>query len=79
MANIRVESDYLRPNASFKEKEYAFKKMLSKFRKAITESGVITTWKSKQVHETKGEKKRRKKKEAIRQRRKEEREKLNAR
>ena len=79
MANIRIELDHLRPNASYKEREYAFKRMLSKFRKAVTDSGVISNWKAKQVHETKGEKRRRKLKESIRQRQKEEREKSHGR
>jgi ribosomal protein S21 len=48
-----------------------FKVMLSKFRKRVTDAGVITLWKKKQYFESKGEKRRRKRKEAQLQRRKE--------
>lgn len=62
--NVRVKLDNIAPNASPKVREYAFKKMLTKFRKAVMDNGVIATWKQNQTHETKGEKRRRKTKEA---------------
>lgn len=48
-----------------------FKIMLSKFRKRVSDIGVVAEWKKHQFHETKGEKRRRKKKETDLQKRKE--------
>ena len=63
-SNVRVKLDDVPPNASPKVRDYAFKKMLTKFRKLVMDNGVISTWKKYQTHETKGEKRRRKTKEA---------------
>jgi len=51
--------------------EERFKIMLSKFRKNVSDAGVIANWKKHQFHETKGEKRRRRHKESMLQRRKE--------
>jgi len=44
--------------------EEDFKIMLGKFRKKLTDSGILTVWKKHQYYESKGERKRRKKKES---------------
>jgi len=70
-SNVKVKLDDVPPNASPKVRDYAFKKMLTKFRKAMMDQGVISTWKKYQTHETKGEKRRRKIKESRQQHKKE--------
>jgi ribosomal protein S21 len=60
----------LKPEAG-RNPDEAFKIMLGKFRKKMTDAGVMTLWKSKQYYESKGERRRRKKKESISKRIKE--------
>lgn len=70
MANvtrIRVEQKY--PGEDFRI-------LHTRFKRRVNESGLLTEYKQRQYHETKGEKRRRKHKESIVKRRKEEREKL---
>jgi ribosomal protein S21 len=69
--NVRVVSRDLGPRASESEKDREFKRMLSIFRKAVTDNGCIQLWKQKQTFESRGDKARRKRKEAVLARRKE--------
>ncbi|MEI8270500.1 MAG: 30S ribosomal protein S21 [bacterium] len=58
---------YLRdshPNASYQDREYAFKKMVSAFHKAVADAGIIHECKKREFYESPGEKRRRKKKES---------------
>ena len=70
-ALIRVEIKDLPPNASYYDRERAFKTMLSFFKRQVNELGIISTWKEKQYYESPGEKRKRKRKEAELERQKE--------
>ena len=54
-----------------KSDEDNFKIMLGKFRKKMSDTGIMTLWKEYQYYESKGERRRRKKKESDSKRRKE--------
>lgn len=65
---------YLRdisPNASWQDKDYAFGKLRSAFKKAVADAGILHELKKRESYESRGEKKRRKKKESIQNRLKE--------
>ena len=64
----RVELRDLPPNASWQEREVAFKKMFTIFKKQVAEAGILRTLKQHECYESPGEKKRRKKKESANQR-----------
>ena len=70
--NVRVVSRDLGSKSNSEAQNREFRKMLSIFRKAVTDSGCITLWKQKQTYESPGEKRRRKKKECAANKRKEE-------
>lgn len=63
-ALVRVEIKDLPPNASYYEKEKAFKTMLSMFKRQVNELGIISEWKERQFYESPSEKRKRKKKES---------------
>lgn len=58
----------LSPNASWQDKEYAFKKMFSAFKKMVADAGILHKYKMREFYESPGEKRRRKSKEAANQR-----------
>jgi ribosomal protein S21 len=64
----RVEIRDLPPNASWYEKEMAFKKMFAIFRKSVADAGILHDYKKHEYYESRGEKNRRKNKEAAIQR-----------
>jgi small subunit ribosomal protein S21 len=68
---VKVELKDLPPNASYYERERAFKTMLSIFKRQVNESGILSEWKERQYYESPGVKKKRKRKEAAAERRKE--------
>ena len=53
----------LRPELG-RSSEESFKILLGKFRKKMTDSGIMTLWKKHQYYESKGESRRRKRKES---------------
>lgn len=59
----RVELRDLPPHASRQEREIAFKKMFSIFKKQVAEAGILQQYKQHEFYESPGEKRRRKKKE----------------
>jgi ribosomal protein S21 len=61
---VKVFQKNLSPNASMAEKEIAFKKMFSIFKKAVVDSGILQEYKKREFYESPGEKRRRKKKES---------------
>lgn len=63
----KVELQDLPHNASRQEREIAFKKMFSLFKKRVAEAGILQDFKKHEFHESNGEKKRRKHKEAVKQ------------
>lgn len=67
----RVELRDLPPNPSWYEREIAFKKMFSAFKKSVAEAGILHAYKQREFYETPGQIKRRKKREAQNQRMKE--------
>lgn len=64
----KVELQDLPHNASRQEREIAFKKMFSLFKKRVAEAGILQDFKKHEFHESRGDKKRRKQKESIKQR-----------
>ena len=67
----RVELRDLPPNPSWYEREIAFKKMFSAFKKAVAEAGILHAYKEREFYETPGQQRRRKRREADNQRLKE--------
>lgn len=61
----------LSPNASKSDKEFAFKKMFSAFKKSVADAGILHECKKREFYESPGEKRRRKKKESAQNRLKE--------
>ena len=61
---VKVFQKNLSSNASSTEKEIAFKKMFSIFKKAVVDAGILQEYKKKEFYESPGEKRRRKKKES---------------
>lgn len=70
-ALVRVEVKDLPPNASYYEKEKAFKTMLSLFKRQVNESGILSEWKERQYYESPSVKRKRKQKQARIERQKE--------
>lgn len=64
----KVELRDLPPNATWQEKEIAFKKMFTIFKKQVAEAGIMQLYKKHESYESPGEKKRRKRKESANQR-----------
>lgn len=60
----RTELRGLPNNPSWQEREIAFKKMFSIFKKQVAEAGILHQYKQHEFYESPGEKKRRKKKES---------------
>lgn len=60
---VKVYLKDLPANASSFEKEIAFKKMFSIFKKAVVDAGILQEYKKREYYESPGEKRRRKKKE----------------
>jgi ribosomal protein S21 len=67
----RVELRDLSPNPSWHEREIAFKKMFTAFKKAVAEAGILHDYKEREFYESPGQGRRRKKREAENQRLKE--------
>ena len=61
----RVELRDLPNNASWQERDIAFRKMFSVFKKQVAEAGILHDYKQHEFYESPGEKKRRKKKESV--------------
>jgi ribosomal protein S21 len=70
--NVRVEARPISSDASWDQKDRAFKAMMAAFKRKVNESGIMLEYSRKQSYESKGQKRRRKLKEAIARRRKEE-------
>jgi small subunit ribosomal protein S21 len=70
-ALVRVEIKDLPANASYYEKEKAFKTMFSNFKRQVNELGILSEWKERQFYESPSVKRKRKKKEAEIERQKE--------
>lgn len=64
VTRARVELKDISPHASYQEREIAFKKMFTAFKKACAEAGIQHTYKQHEHYEKPGEKKRRKKRES---------------
>lgn len=60
----KVELRDLPNNPSWYEREVAFKKMFTAFKKAVAEAGILHDYKQREYYETPGEERRRKKREA---------------
>lgn len=60
----RVELRDLPNNASWYERDIAFKKMFSAFKKLVAEAEILHQFKQHEFYESRGEKKRRKNKES---------------
>ncbi len=67
----KVELRDLPSNPSWYEREIAFKKMFTAFKKQVAEAGILHDYKGREYYETEGQIRRRKKREADNQRLKE--------
>jgi len=61
---VRVELKELPGNASQQDRDFAFKRMFSIFKKAVAEAGIMHAYKQHEYYESKSEKRRRKRREA---------------
>lgn len=68
---IKVSLKELPPNASYYERERAFRTMLASFKKQVNELGILAEFKERQYYESPSEKKKRKRKQAEIERQKE--------
>ena len=68
---VKVFLKDLPANASYYEKERAFRTMLSNFKKQVNESGILSEFKERQYYESPSEKKKRKREKAEIERQKE--------
>lgn len=68
---VRVDLKDLPSNASYYDRDRAFRTMLSIFKRQVNELGILSQWKQKQYYESPSEKKKRKSKEADIERQKE--------
>jgi ribosomal protein S21 len=64
---VKVYLKDLPHNASASDREIAFKKMFSIFKKAVVDAGILQEYKKRESYESPGEKRRRKKKEQMNQ------------
>lgn len=67
----RVELRDLPPNPSWYEREIAFKKMFTAFKKQVAEAGIMHDYKQREHYESPGQARRRKRREAENSRMKE--------
>jgi ribosomal protein S21 len=70
-ALVRVQLKDLPHNASYYDRERAFKTMLSVFKRQVNELGILSEYKERQYYESPSAKKKRKRKEAESERQKE--------
>jgi ribosomal protein S21 len=64
----RVESREVSANASWQEKEAAFRKMFIQFKRSVADAGILHEYKKHEYYESPGQKRRRKRKESENQR-----------
>lgn len=64
VVRVRVSLRDLPPTASREDREMAFRKMHTAFKKAVTEAGVLHQYKQHEYYESPSEKKRRQKRES---------------
>jgi ribosomal protein S21 len=64
VVRARAELRDLPHNASYQEREIAFRKMFTAFKKQCTEAGILHQYKQHEYYESPGEKNRRKKRES---------------
>lgn len=64
LARTRVELNNLPSNASYDEREIAFKKMFATFKKSCIDCGILHNFKEHETFESKSRKKRRKQRES---------------
>jgi ribosomal protein S21 len=70
-ALVKVNLKDLSSNASYYDKERAFRTMLSSFKRQVNELGILSEYKERQYYESPSAKRKRKKKEAEIERQKE--------
>lgn len=64
---VKVVMRDLPANASYQDREFAFKKLFSAFKKAVADAGILHQCKRYEYYESPGEKRRRKKRESANQ------------
>lgn len=62
ITRVKVTGRDLPPNASFQDREAAFRKLFSAFKKAVANAGILHDYKKYEYYESPGQKRRRKKK-----------------
>ena len=63
-ALVRVDLKELPPNASYDERDRAFKIMFANFKKQVNDAGILSEYKQRQYYESPSEKRKRKMKES---------------
>jgi len=63
VARVRVEARERHPG-HYEDRDKEFRALLGRFRKAVSEAGIINTYKQHETYESKGRKRRRKRREA---------------
>lgn len=63
VARVHVEAKE-RHHSHYEDRDKEFRALLGRFRKAVSEAGIINTYKQHETYESKGRKRRRKKREA---------------
>jgi ribosomal protein S21 len=66
VTRVKVTMRDLPHNASHQDREIAFRKLFSAFKKAVADAGVLHEYKKHEYYESPGEKRRRKKREQLR-------------
>jgi ribosomal protein S21 len=64
VTRVKVTMRDLPHNASHQDREIAFRKLFSAFKKAVADAGVLHEYKKHEYYESPGEKRRRKKRES---------------
>lgn len=64
LARVRVELRDVPGNSSYQDRQFAFTKMFSVFKKKCAEAGILHQYKQHEFYESTGEKNRRKKRES---------------
>lgn len=64
VARVRVEARDRDRGGHWEDRDKEFRALFGKFRKAVSEAGIINTYKQHETYESRGRKRRRKKREA---------------
>ena len=64
VSRARVELKDLPSNSSYQDRDIAFRKLMTAFKKAVSEAGILNAYRQHEVYEKPGERRRRKNRQA---------------